>query len=337
MPGVYARISTGYPWIQAQACIQADDPPADFCEGASIPIDLTLQVDIRLDDAALEGSTSTSSRIANAKMTWGLYAIDQTTTLYETELDDDVGVIIENANSATSISVGNSRKKEDVEKEENDNEQQQSTQDTGNNDEILAPNQVKLEWDNLSPGKYYFQLRNPLGTGLGNNAENHVWIIQGGRRRVVTVPHGFGSFFDAYFDVTADHLVTEIRQQYRPAVASSPETPMVEIMLDVMYDENAPNISWELRNLSINEVLAVIASGTIVTPKYESYVFNVERGHTYQVTIRNSAGQGLMDGWISVWVGLDMIWKSNQATAASIPTGATVPPFAFELTKAFQV
>ena len=289
-----------------------------------------------MDDAALDGSTS-SSRISNAKMTWGLYAIDQTTTLYETELDDDVGVIIENANSATSISVGTSRKKEDDKEEDNDDEQQQNTQGAGNNDEILAPNQVKLEWDNLSPGKYYFQLRNPLGTGLGTNADNHIWINQGGRRRVVTVPHGFGGFFDTYFDVTEDHLVTEIRQQYRPTVASAPATPMVEIMLDVMYDENAPDISWELRNLSTDELLAVIASGTIVAPKYESYVYTVERGHTYQVTIRNSAGQGLMEGWISVWVGLDMIWKSNQATTASIPPGATAPPFAFELTKSFQV
>lgn len=332
---VYARISTGFPWIQAQACIQADNPPTDFCEGASVPIDLSLQVDILLDYAALNG-TSTSSRISNARVTWGLYAIDQYTTLYETELDDDLGVVLENANSATSISLGTSRKKEDKDKD-NEDEQQDISEDSGGIDETLAANQVKYEWDRLAPGKYYFRLRNPLGTGLGTGADNHVWINQGGRRRVVTVPHGFGSFFDAYFDVTEDHSVTEIRQQYRPTVAASPAIPMVEIMVDVMYDDNVANVSWELRNLSTNEVLAVIASGSIATPKYESYIYNVERGHTLQVTIRNNSGQGLTYGWISVWVGLDMIWKSNQAADASITEPATAPPFTFELSKAFQV
>ena len=290
-----------------------------------------------LDDAALSG-VSSSSRISNAKVTWGLYAVDQYTTLYETVLDEDLGIVVENANTATSISMDIARKKEDKDKDTDDQQQESTQWNTDPDGDTLADNRNKYEWNNLPPGKYYFRLRNPLGTGLGANTDNHVFINQGGRRRVVTVPHGFGSFFDAYFDVTEDHLVTEIRQQYhRPTAAWSPDIPTVEIMLDVMYDDNAADVSWELRNLSTNEVLAVIESGSITEPIYKSYEFDVERGHTLEVTIRNSAGQGLNYGWISVWVGLDMIWKSNQATEASIPAAATAPPFTFELSKIFQV
>ena len=280
----------------------------------------------------LEDNDSTSNSAA-AEVTWGLYAVDQATTLYEKELDDDVGIITENVNTATTVSLGTARKKEE---DEDDTADQQQQQDAQGNEE-LAPNQVKLQWDNLTPGTYYFQLRNPLGTGLGTDVNNRVWITQGGRRRVVTVPHGFGSFYDVYFDVTEEHLVSEIRQQYRPSSPVSPPIPMVEIMLDVMYDENAAEVSWELRNLNTNEVLAFISTGSITEPKYDSYVYEIERGHTYQVTVRNSAGRGLMNGWLSVWVGLDMIWKSNQASAPSIPPGATAPPFTFELIKTFEV
>lgn len=318
-PGVYARISTGYPWIQAQTCIQSDNlPPNDFCEGASVSIKKNLEIDFILEDAAIA-----------TKMTWGLYAIDQATTLYETEIDD-LGVITVNANTAITISSSLSaiaRKKEDDEDETN-NDNQQQQQDEQDEQDVLEPNQVKLEWDNLSPGKYYFQLRNPLGTGLGSDVKSRVWINQGERRRGVTVPHGFGSFYDVYFEVTAEHSVTEIRQQYRPESPVSPPQPMVEIMVDVFYDDNAAQVSWELKNLNTNEVLAFIAAGSITETKYESYVYNVEQGNTYQVTVRNSDGRGLADGWVSVWVGLDMKWKSDQLTA---------PPFTFELVKSFQV
>jgi len=331
-PGVYARVSTGFPWIQGQACIQANVAPDDFCEGASIPLELSLEVDLLLDDPAI-----------SSHLTWGLYAIDTATTLFETESEEDVDSMTETTNTANTLALERSARPEEEEEEEEDDgnddepggfQTQQEAQDE------LEPGQKKYTWDDIAPGKYLFQLRNSLGTGLGNNTENHFWINQGGRKRILTVPHGFGGYFDLYFNVTEAHSYTEIREQYHADAPISTPTPMVEIMLDVMYDAaTAKDISWELRNLNANEVLGEISSGSIKKASYETYFYNVDqRGDTYQITVRNRSGQGLGQGYISVWVGNIMVWKSDQLSSPSIPPGDnSAPPVPFEIFETFQV
>ncbi|CAB9515183.1 Plasminogen (Fragment) [Seminavis robusta] len=101
-PGVYARISTGFPWIQATACYHVDDYDEDFCQGAHFPIDLSLEVDMLLDTTLYQNYS------------WGLYHINSSTTLYESvHSEDDTGVVTELVNTGAGyISVARKKDRE---------------------------------------------------------------------------------------------------------------------------------------------------------------------------------------------------------------------------------
>jgi Trypsin len=302
-PGVYSRVSAMFPWIQAQACLQADNPPTDFCVNASVPIDLTLQVDMDLDPDIYQ------------RFSWGLYHVESAQILYKSV--QDRGVVTEVINTATNIgSASITTRKQD------DNKRDPDVQAPP--EELLPPNMIRLEWENVLPGTYYFNLRNPLGTGL-KSATDKIWITQATERRVVTVPLNFGADFTAYFTVSNQRSVTEIRQQQ----LNEETVSTVEMMVDVFYDANPEETAWELRNLDTNEVLTFISVGSILESKYESYTYTVQRGHRYQIKIWDNAGNGLTDGWMSVWLGNQMIWKSDQDLATSF--------FKFEATKVFDV
>lgn len=296
-PGVYTRISTMFPWIQAQTCLQADNPPSDFCVNASVPIDMSLTVDMVLNPAIYRNYS------------WGLYHVESRSTLYQSV--EDNGIVTEWFNTATSMGPASIIR--------------QGKEDKKEEQPAIQPNAIRLQWDNVLPGNYYFTMKNPMGTGL-TSATDKVWIRQGSRRRLVTVPHNFGSVYTRYFTVSDHQLVAEIRQQQQTV---DPPPVTVEMMVDVFYDANPEETAWELRNLNTNEVVAFISVGSIAESKYESYTYNVQRGHRYQIKIWDNAGNGLTNGWMSVWVGHVMVWKSDQDSSTSL--------FTFEATKVIVI
>jgi Trypsin len=314
-PGVYARVSTGFPWIQAQACLHSTVYDEAFCQGASVPISMTIEVDMLLDESIYH------------QYTWGLYSIDNQATLYQSEQVHD-GMVAEIVNTATTtnfVSVVAATRFFD----EDDNPQPVLELQ----EEALPPNARKLQWDNLQAGTYYFTLRNPYGTGLVGN-DKRVQITQGrGRRRIVDVPHNFDEFYETYFTISPEHLITDIRKQQEEDALTMPPEMTVDIMIDVFYDAHPNETAWELRNIDTDEVLARVSAGSIVRSKYESYSFRVERGYRYQVHLWDSAGNGMTDGWVAVWVGSVMDWKSDE------PEGNTLlpPPFTNELMHVFEL
>lgn len=246
---------------------------------------------------------------------WGLYNVENRTILYESK--EEHGIVTEVINTATSTGITTSSASPSRKKDDEVVEQQ--------HEEEIPPNAIQLQWDNVPPGTYYFTMKNPLGSGLAS-ANSRAWIQQGGRRSVVTVPHNFGSDYTQYFTVSDRHLVTEIRQQQ---LTSDPDPVTVEMMLDVFYDANPEETAWELRNLNTNEVLAFISVGTITESNYQSYTYTVQRGQQYQVHIWDNAGNGMTNGWMSVWVGHTMAWKSDVDNSTSA--------FSFEVTKVIDV
>lgn len=292
-PGVYARVSTMFPWIQAQSCLQADNPPSDFCAGAALPIELSLEVDIILDPTIYRSYS------------FGLYHVESQQILYQSVADR--GEIINTATDAASTSTA--RKKVEKDQDQNVLELQEE------------PDTIHLKWDDQLPGTYYFTVRNALGTGLISQTDK-IEIRQAGRRRVAKVPHNFGSVYTKYFTISDQFSVAEIKSQKQQLEEEGPAT--VEMMIDVFYDGNPEETAWELRNINMDEVLGFISIGSITAPGYQSYTYTVQRGNQYQIKIWDNAGNGLTLGWMSVWIGNTMVWKSDE--------DPTTTSFGFEAT-----
>jgi hypothetical protein len=272
-------------------------------------MDFSLQVDIQFDETAYQNYL------------WALYAIDGAKTLYETpsqQLGNDE-VVLSSFAVGSNISSTESRQREQADDDGDNNE------DDGDNpqeDVDLQPNVVQMQWNNVDPGVYYFQIENALGNGLVHY-NNHVRITQG-RRILVNVPHNFGDFYRVYFNLTDTWLVNDIlRQQELQELETLVDR--VELMVDIFYDQHPSQTSWELRNVASDEVLAFISAGSIAESQYSSYVHLVPRGQQYRLTVWDTAGDGLTagNGWINVWVGHVMVYNFE--------------PFAYEATTLIDV
>ncbi|CAB9515184.1 expressed unknown protein [Seminavis robusta] len=153
-----------------------------------------------------------------------------------------------------------------------------------------------------------------------------LWSPRRRTTRVVQVRTRHSTFYGHYFTITNEFLVKDIRQQRQEDIAAdSTVVATVEITVDVFYTTYANQTGWELRNLDTTEVLAVVSTGNTLAPALESYTFHAERGHTYQLQLRDTTGQGMTGGWASLWVGTVLQWKSDEDE----------PPFIDELTHTF--
>ena len=195
-PAVAARVSyVTTDWVQPQVCLHtATTNPPDYCQGLTVDLPLSLRVEFVNNAAAMN-------------ISWGLYQLNaptSRTTIYE--IDHNLhSTVIANPLYHVSPTTATSRKKEDKEKEQRQAE--------------AFNNGVPVQFDNLSPGRYYFRIRQEKEATLEMGTLDNVQVIQGnitGSSIIENVlmdldGNSFDGFYQQYFDIHSTVNLTDIK------------------------------------------------------------------------------------------------------------------------------
>lgn len=304
LPGVYARVSSAIDWIHSSICFHSKVPPVNtICDMTGFPMPITLRLQLQYDENA-------------GPISWGLYHIDSTTTIYQQSLggDDRPPGRLPQSQSRVSTIV--------------------------QTDYVENLTWLTLQFSDLEPGTYYFQIRDHSENGVKAvqlielmGEENRFWINQKG---------SIGGFYSIYFDVVTKYLslsdlLKELERddpQNATALIDPPPTdraedvpPLRKVTVELLYDDAPQETSWMLASQLSNQIGTSDRSNVVLprqvvgySPRFAvtkrqlvSRSFEVEAPGAYDLHVWDSGKDGFAKGggWIAIWVGNRLAFMNN--------------------------
>lgn len=311
LPGVYARVSSAIDWIHSAICFDSKDPPVDtICEMTKHPLPITLRLQLQYDENA-------------GPLSWGLYHIDTTTTIYQESLGYDDGPPGRIARVNTMVQT----------------------------EYVENLTWMTLQFSELEEGTYYFQIRDHSGNGVKKielieikGEENQFWIDQEG---------SIGGFYSTYFDLETTYLtLTDLlneKENYVPQnttlIQPTPASDRTErpprsqtITVEVFYDFES-EVSWMMatenaeaaNTIAINgqtprQVIAYSPRDAANSRRLVTRTIEVEAPGTFEFHLWDGGNDrfSMGGGWVAIWVGFRLVYMNKGDFEGELYTSINV-------------
>lgn len=284
-------MSSAIDWIHTSICFHSKDAPVDtICDERTFPLPITIRLQLQYDENA-------------GPLSWGLYHIDSTTTIYQQSLgsDDRPPGRLSRISSIVQTEY------------------------------VQNLTWITVQFSDLDVGTYYFQLRDH-----SENAVRSIQLIelQGGKNRFWINQEGsIGGFYSVYFDVTKIHLsLADLLKELETGVPSNNtliEAPTsdrsdfvrhAQITVEIFFDRTPTENSWMLAREPVNtiDVNGQGSTRQVIAHKPSdqglfSQTFQVQAPGVYEFQLWDAGNDGFAKGggWVAIWVGNRLAYASD--------------------------